>query len=151
MHRPWFRVVLAAALAGAAEARLPVAPFESDADPVPTGRIDEGVCAQVEGLGIAPARPCSDGVFGRRVYLDITGTLPTADNARQFFRDPDPEKHRKLVGRGVMHPANASITSPFLEKCRQRVCPDRQRARHGASGRCVGAGQQPGVLVPTLT
>jgi hypothetical protein len=33
----------------------------------------------------------------RRVYLDVTGTLPTADEARQFLSDTDPEKRRKLI------------------------------------------------------
>ncbi|MCR4414507.1 MAG: DUF1549 and DUF1553 domain-containing protein, partial [Thermoguttaceae bacterium] len=99
MKRPLLLVVLAAALVGAAYGRSPVAPFESDADPSPRGRIDELVFARLKQLGIAPAGLCSDGVFVRRVYLDVTGTLPTADEARQFLGDTDPEKRRKLIDR----------------------------------------------------
>ena len=92
-------VVVAAGLAGTAEAGAPVHPFESDADPGPQGRIDELVVGRLRQLGIAPARLCSNGVFVRRVYLDVTGTLPTADEARRFLSDNDPDKRRKLVDR----------------------------------------------------
>jgi hypothetical protein len=92
-------VIAAAVLAGTAEAGSPVLPFESDADPGPQGRIDELVLDKLKQLGIEPARLCSDGVFVRRVYLDVTGTLPTADEARRFLDDSHPDKRRKLVDR----------------------------------------------------
>ncbi len=92
-------VVTAAVLTPAAEAGSPLLPFESDVDPTPQGRIDELVDGRLKELGITPARVCSDGVFVRRVYLDITGTLPTADEARQFISDSDPDKRRKLIDR----------------------------------------------------
>ena len=50
-------------------------------------------------LGIPPARLCSDEVFLRRAYLDVIGTLPTADEARQFLKDADPDKRAKLIDR----------------------------------------------------
>jgi len=92
-------VIVAAALAGTAEAGSPVQPFESDADPIAQGRIDELVVGRLRQLGITPAKVCSDGVFVRRVYLDVTGTLPTADEAQRFLNDSDPDKRRKLVDR----------------------------------------------------
>ncbi len=92
-------VVLAAILAKAAEAGPPELPFESDAEPAPQGRIDELVLTKLGQLDIAPAKVCSDGVFVRRVYLDVTGTLPTADEARKFIGDDDPDKRRKLIDR----------------------------------------------------
>ncbi len=92
-------VVLAAAVAGRARAAPPPSPFESVAEPVAQGRIDELVLGRLKQLGITPARVCSDGVFLRRAYLDVIGTLPTADEARQFLNDSDPGKRRKLVDR----------------------------------------------------
>jgi hypothetical protein len=91
-------VIVAAALVGTAAAGPP---FESDARlparvGVP-GEIDRLVVDQLDRLGIEPAKLCSDGVFVRRVYLDVTGTLPTADEARQFLIDDDPAKRRKLI------------------------------------------------------
>jgi len=98
MRRPLALVVLAtAALAGTVEAGSPVPPFESGADPKPQGRIDELVAGKLKQLGIEPARSCSDAVFLRRAYLDVTGTLPTADEARRFLSDNDGDKRRKLV------------------------------------------------------
>lgn len=90
-------VVVATVLVGAAEARPPISPFETDVDPVPQGRIDEFVLRKLSQLDIPPARLCSDGVFVRRVYLDVTGTLPTADEARRFLNDTDPDKRAKLI------------------------------------------------------
>ncbi len=89
--------IVAAVLAGTAEAGPPLAPFESDADPAPQGQLDELVLDRLRQLDIAPSRLCSDGVFVRRAYLDVTGTLPSADEARQFLSDSAPHKRRKLV------------------------------------------------------
>lgn len=88
---------LVLALAGAVRAGSPVAPFESDSEFKPQGRIDELVLARLRQLNIAPANSCSDAVFLRRVFLDVTGTLPTPEDARQFLADSDPDKRRKLV------------------------------------------------------
>ena len=92
-------LVVATAVPGRAEAGSPTSAFEGDADPTARGRIDELVLGRLKQLGITPARVCSDGVFVRRAYLDVIGTLPTADEARQFLQDSDPDKRRKLIDR----------------------------------------------------
>ncbi len=76
-----------------------VRPFESSADLKPAGTIDQLVFARLQQLGITPANLCSDEVFVRRVYLDVIGTLPTADEAKKFLHDTDPDKRRKLIDR----------------------------------------------------
>ena len=48
---------------------------------------------------LAPARLSSDAVFVRRVYLDVIGTLPTADEARAFIDDRDVSKRSALIDR----------------------------------------------------
>lgn len=92
-------LVFTATLVGAAAAQTPLRPFESNADVAPQGRIDQFVLERLEQLGIRPARACSDAVFLRRAFLDILGALPTVEEARQFLKDTDPEKRRKLVDR----------------------------------------------------
>jgi hypothetical protein len=74
-------------------------PFESPAALTPQNKIDELVFARLQELHIAPAHLCSDPVFVRRVYLDVTGTLPTAAEAQQFILDASPDKRRVLIDR----------------------------------------------------
>ena len=58
-------------------------------------------------MGIPPSPVCSDGTFIRRVTVDITGQLPTSEQAQQFAADPDPAKRDKLVDRLLASPAYA--------------------------------------------
>ncbi len=83
--------------AGAQETGQPGNPFESPGEARPRGTIDERVFARLRQLDIPPARNCSDGVFVRRVYLDVIGTLPSAQEASQFILDRSPEKRRILI------------------------------------------------------
>ncbi len=92
-------VILTAAVGGAAPDKAPPGAFESDAALTPHGKIDELVFAKLRRANIQPAHLCSDGVFVRRVYLDVIGTLPTADEAKQFLTDREPNKRRTLVDR----------------------------------------------------
>ncbi len=90
-------VVLLAVAAAAERPAVAVAPFESAAPAVAPSRIDVLVFAKHQQLGIVRANPCSDEVFVRRVYLDVIGTLPTADEVKAFLKDTDSEKRRKLI------------------------------------------------------
>ncbi len=74
-------------------------PFESPSVLTPQSKIDELVFARLQKLHIAPAQLSSDPVFIRRVYLDVTGTLPTALEAQQFILDRSPDKRRALIDR----------------------------------------------------
>ncbi len=91
-------MLLGAALAGAGP-QGPVAPYESPDPVAPRGRIDELVLGRLARQGVEPARFCSDAVFVRRAYLDVIGTLPTAEEARTFIADRDPAKRTLLVER----------------------------------------------------
>jgi hypothetical protein len=72
-------------------------PFESRNRPTPQNKIDKLVFEKLEQLGIEPANMCSDAVFVRRAYLDVIGTLPTAQEARTFILDRDPNKRSTLI------------------------------------------------------
>lgn len=65
----------------------------------PHNKIDELVLAKLKQLGIPSAELCSDHEFLRRVYLDVTGTLPTTAEARAFLADEDAAKRAKLIDR----------------------------------------------------
>ncbi len=94
-----FAVVLTAATADRGATRAPLLPFESPANVAPQGKIDELVFAKLKHLGIQPAAVCSDAVFVRRVYLDVIGTLPTAQEAKEFISDQNPKKRKILTDR----------------------------------------------------
>ncbi|MEI6177223.1 MAG: DUF1553 domain-containing protein [Verrucomicrobiota bacterium] len=70
--------------------------FESAVAPAPVEPIDKLVAANFATLGIRPVL-CSDAVFVRRVYLDVIGTLPTVEEARNFINDPDVANKRRLL------------------------------------------------------
>ena len=60
-------------------------------------RIDELVVEKLSKLGIVPSDVASDAEFLRRVSLDISGTLPTAQEAAEFIQDKSPNKRAQKV------------------------------------------------------
>jgi hypothetical protein len=83
-------VVLFSALAGTA-APATFSNFEVN------NKIDELVAAKWEKLGIEPSDLCTDHEFVRRAYLDVIGTLPTAQEAREFILDKNSKKRSILI------------------------------------------------------
>jgi hypothetical protein len=59
--------------------------------------IDGHVIRKLKKLNIAPSELCSDNDYLRRIYLDVIGTLPTADEARRFMADKRANKRELLV------------------------------------------------------
>ena len=59
--------------------------------------IDDLVWQKLKSLHLSPSEPIDDAKFMRRVYLDVIGRLPTADEAREFFANDSPEKRSALV------------------------------------------------------
>lgn len=104
-------LVLLAFTGGAVAAELTPNVFESPDPPSPAGELDRLVFAKLASLNIQPVL-CSDAVFVRRVYLDVIGTLPTADEARKFIQDPDTKnKRRALIDRLLERPEYADYWS----------------------------------------
>lgn len=52
--------------------------------------------------------PAQDSTFLRRAYLDLVGTVPTAEEARRFLQDRDAKKREKLLDRLLADPRFAS-------------------------------------------
>lgn len=70
--------------------------FFSNRPPVPETKIDQLVLKKLKRSGYQ-LQFCTDQVFLRRAYLDITGTVPTADEARRFLGDNSFNKRIKLI------------------------------------------------------
>jgi hypothetical protein len=71
--------------------KIPAYAFE------PQTLVDRFTHKQWQELGIVPSELCSDEQFIRRVYLDITGTLPTPAQVRTFLKDADPHRRDKVI------------------------------------------------------
>ena len=71
--------------------------FQSEKRFTGTGlnRIDTLVMANLRKESIQPAGLCTDQVFVRRVYLDVTGTLPEPEEIRKFFENPSPSLRKR--------------------------------------------------------
>lgn len=84
-----------------------VEPFDSGQKFTPKNRIDEILAVRWKKLGIEPAQICSDAVFVRRAYLDVIGTLPTADEAKSFLANTSPSKREELIEKLLDRPEYA--------------------------------------------
>ena len=71
--------------------------FADPSHPKVANRIDKLVSAKLKGLGITPSAICTDSVFVRRVYLDVIGTLPAAEEVRSFLTNEDFDKRSQLI------------------------------------------------------
>ena len=70
-------------------------------------RIDALIAAGQPDNGPHAAPPASDAEFLRRVYLDLNGTIPTANEARAFLADGSPDRRAQLIDRLLAQPAYA--------------------------------------------
>jgi hypothetical protein len=74
-----------------------VIPYESGASASAANEIDTAVTLLLKKQGLQPANLCSDEVFFRRAYLDTTGTLPKAQDVREFLSHKQPTKRAELI------------------------------------------------------
>ncbi|MCX6968838.1 MAG: DUF1553 domain-containing protein [Verrucomicrobia bacterium] len=85
-----------------------VVPFEKEPQkrltPALSAALDNLVATKQKAAGIPRARPCSDEVFLRRVFLDTIGTLPTREEAVEFLKDKNPTKREALIDRLLERP-----------------------------------------------
>ncbi len=75
--------------------------------------IDEYVFAKLRDLQIPPSELCDDATFLRRASLDITGIVPTSDEARAFLDDSRPGKRGRLVDALLKRPEYADFWSLY--------------------------------------
>src|SRR3954466_15074133 len=61
--------------------------------------IDRHVETRLESERVRPADPADDAEFLRRVYLDLHGVIPTAEQAAAFLAGPPPAPPTRLLHR----------------------------------------------------
>lgn len=77
--------------------------------------IDRLIVAGHPGYESLAAPLASDAEFLRRVYLDLTGTIPPADVAREFLAEPSAGKRTKLIDELVNSPGFARRMMQFVD------------------------------------
>ena len=63
----------------------------------PANFIDREVLAKLRQVRMAPYPPTSDRAYVRRVFLDVIGILPRADEVDAFLTDPRKDKRARLI------------------------------------------------------
>lgn len=71
--------------------------------------IDELVDRKLAKLNITASGVCDDAEYLRRVYLDLTGTLPTPREAREFLASTAADRRAKLVDELLARPEFADL------------------------------------------
>jgi len=83
--------------------------MEWPADAVAANYIDEEIFNKLKKLRIPPTTRTSDEIFVRRLYMDILGALPSADETRAFLADAAPDKRAKLIDTLLERPEFSEI------------------------------------------
>lgn len=110
--RPTETTITVSHLGKQAPVRLAFVPARPDFqwnDPPAGNFIDKHLHAKWRSLRLRPSDPCSDATFARRAFLDLVGVIPSADEARKFVADPDPDKRAKLIDRLLERPGFADF------------------------------------------
>lgn len=105
---PAFRCLAASAVV------LAVAPLALAQEPLHT-RIDRFIASGYPEYEKKAAPLASDAEFLRRVTLDLTGTIPTVNEARAFFDDPSPSKRERLIDRLLDGPGYSRRMAQFFD------------------------------------
>ncbi|TXT35934.1 MAG: hypothetical protein FD138_1167 [Planctomycetota bacterium] len=66
-------------------------------NPQPNNFVDNLVFEKLQQLQILPSDLCSDEEFLRRVYLDVTGRLPTIAESTAYLANPAADKRAQLI------------------------------------------------------
>lgn len=66
--------------------------------------IDEPVLRRLRELNIPPAPAAPDETLVRRLYLDVAGVLPSAEEVRRYLADKEPGRYERLVDELLARP-----------------------------------------------
>ena len=94
--------------------------------------VDKLVFLKLRKLNILPSDRAGDAEFLRRVYLDVLGVLPTADETRRFLADRGPDKRTRFIDELLQRPEFADYWAlkwaDLLRVDRQTLGPKRAYA-----------------------
>jgi len=77
----------------------------ASADSIPQRNfIDQEIFGKLIKLGVPSAQLSSDAEFLRRIYLDLTGRIPSSDDVRAFLADSSPDKRDAMIDKLMYSP-----------------------------------------------
>jgi hypothetical protein len=114
MHLPMLRGLLAVFLVTAAAQAASL-----------SDRIDQAVANHVPNFAHRAAPLADDAEFLRRVYLHLTGTIPTGAEARAFLGDPSPAKRSAIIERLLATSAHARHLAELFDVWLMERRPDK--------------------------
>src|SRR5262245_13007307 len=115
---------LAMFVAGSASAQAPL-----------HDRIDQLIAAKNANFEAQAAPIASDAEFLRRLYLDLTGTIPANTEIRAFLDDKSPTKRQQVIERLLASPEHAR----HLQNVFDVLIMERRGDRHGPRAQWPGA------------
>jgi hypothetical protein len=66
--------------------------------------VDRLVYAKLKKLRLTPSELCDDATFVRRIFLDVTGSLPGPSDVRHFLADDSKDKRARLIDELLQRP-----------------------------------------------
>jgi hypothetical protein len=93
------------------------------------GQIDRLIEQRLEAEMMAPAEQSDDAEFLRRVYLDLHGVVPTAEQAAEFLADEGPDKRARLINTLLASPRYGEYLGDLWQGYLVSPLADDQRAR----------------------
>ncbi len=87
--------------------------------------IDEHVSAPWKTNGTTPAALADDAEFLRRIYLDLTGSVPSTAEARTFLDQPAPDQRTALIDKLLASPEFARHMSRVFDVTLMERRPDK--------------------------
>ena len=88
---------------------------QSSATLKPT-EIDHLVRLEWQKEGVIPAAPTDDARYLRRIYLDITGTIPPPEVVSEFLADKSPDRRAKAVDRLLDSPGYVANWTNYWDR-----------------------------------
>ena len=78
--------------------------------------IDHLVRVEWQKEGVIPASPVDDARYLRRIYLDITGTIPPPEVVSEFLTDRSPDRRAKAVDRLLDSPSYVANWTNYWDR-----------------------------------
>ncbi|HYI93971.1 MAG TPA: DUF1553 domain-containing protein [Bryobacteraceae bacterium] len=80
-----------------AEAHFSTVEAGADAAPIRRNFIDDEIFGKLDAMNVKPAKISSDEEFLRRVYLDIIGRIPSANDVKEFVASAATDKRSRVI------------------------------------------------------